>query len=107
MTSKIRKGTLTKQTLAQVMAGYDDLSETPNKNYDRPVILEATASSDPGSEPRVPDECTALLIMAGATAKWNMNYFLVMKGDKRTGVSARGDFEEWRTALSTLAGGKL
>jgi hypothetical protein len=95
-----------KQTLAEVMAQNNDVGS--QVNYDRPVIEEATPSSAGTAEPAVPDACTALLIMSGATARWNINHFLIIsKSGKRSGVGATASFEEWRDVLNNLAGGRM
>jgi hypothetical protein len=96
----------TKKTLAEVMAQNNDMGS--QQNFDRPFVEPATASSAGFAQPEIPPECSALLIMSGATAKWNINHFLVVsKTGKRSGVSAHADFEEWRDVLNNLAGGAM
>lgn len=101
MAAKIKMGSI--KTLATAMADNNDL--TPQVNYGREVIEDPTLIGMDSEQPALPDEITALLIMAGATTRWNFNHWVV-KNRKgiRSGVSASGTFEEWQSVLSNMAG---
>ena len=73
-------------------------------NYNRPVIEPATpASTDKYAQPPLDDSITALMIMAGCTAKWCVNFWrLESKAGARAHVSARNNFEEWQDAIKTV-----
>lgn len=102
--AKIKSGTI--KTLAEVMAQNTDLA--PQANWNRAVVGDPTASSLGSDAPVLDEPITALLIMAGAEARWAFNYWLITnRAGKRSGVSAAGDFEEWRTVLNDMAGGGL
>jgi hypothetical protein len=93
-----------RSTLAEVMLGNDDLTtDSVARRAVAPVINETRYGND---QPELSEAVTAMLIMAGCTATWNVGFWIV-QGNRgmRCHVSARNDFEEWRESLNRLVGG--
>ena len=100
--TKIGKGS--RKTLA------DRMKEEPTMGERRPSggggsIAIANVSAQNGDKPpEIPEEIQAMMIITGVSATWVLNMWRV-EGPigKRSGVSARNDFEEWRTVINSLA----
>ncbi len=93
-----------KKKLAQVMAKNNDLTTGTAGIWNEPVVGAPTAVGRDNEAPVLQEAITALLIMAGAQARWNGNYWLVVdRHGHRSGASANADFAEWQSVLAKLA----
>jgi hypothetical protein len=100
--AKIKAGK--KSTLVDVMADNSDLTLAAIIN--QPLVGEPTMASRGSEAPELDDAITALLVMSGAQARWNWNFWLVTdKNHKRGHVAQDGGFDEWRRVLNDMAGG--
>lgn len=100
--TKIGKGS--RKTLA------DRMREEPTMGSSKPFrgggsIAIANVSTQNGDKPpEIPEEIQAMMIVTGVSATWVLNMWRVEgPNGKRSGVSARNDFEEWRTVINSLA----
>lgn len=99
--AKIKVGK--KTTLLDLMADNEDLAVVAR--IAQPLVGEPTMASRGSEQPELGDEITALLVMSGAQARWNWNFWLVTdRHAKRGHVAGDADFHEWRRVLNDMAG---
>ena len=99
--TKISKGT--RKTLQEAMRDNRDLTERSFKGGGG-VAISTVSRVNGDQPPEIPENIQAMMIMAGVSATWVLNMWRVENAaGKKSGVSARNDFEEWRTVINSLA----
>jgi hypothetical protein len=91
------------QALKKRMTNHDDLA------YEhQPVLPAAPASRGMYDAPVLDEAVTALMIVAGVSARWAINYWQINdKAGHRHSVHATATFEDWHHALQVLATCKI
>ena len=96
---KIKTGT----GLTRAMQSDNALSE---KNWNQEVVHEALRPLN--TPEKLDDAITALLIMAGAQARFVLNrWVLTNSKGKRTAVHETGTFADWHAALNSMLPGRF